>query len=47
MFTFNPRARRVYEKAGFRSEGILRQSFRFDGEWFDEEIMAILRPEYV
>lgn len=24
VYSFNPRARRVYEKAGFRREGILR-----------------------
>jgi RimJ/RimL family protein N-acetyltransferase len=46
VFGFNPRARRAYEKVGFRSEGVLRQSFRFDGEWYDDELMAILRPEF-
>lgn len=46
VFRFNPRARRAYEKVGFRSEGVLRQSFRFDGEWFDDELMAILRPDF-
>lgn len=46
VFAFNPRARRVYEKVGFRSEGVERDAFRFDGEWIDNEIMAILRPEF-
>ena len=28
VYAFNPRARRAYEKAGFRAEGVLRESLR-------------------
>lgn len=45
VYAFNPRARRVYEKAGFRSEGVLRDALLFDGQWIDAEVMAILRPD--
>jgi len=43
---YNLRGRRCYEKAGFRVEGILRQSFQVDGEWQDDVLMAILKVEW-
>jgi RimJ/RimL family protein N-acetyltransferase len=43
---YNVRARRCYEKSGFRVEGVLRQSFQVDGEWQDDVLMAILREEW-
>lgn len=46
VYAFNPRARRVYEKVGFVSEGVLRDALLFDGEWIDAETMAILRPDW-
>ena len=46
VFAFNPRAHRVYEKAGFVEEGRLRHALKWDGEWVDEIMMAILAPEW-
>lgn len=46
VYAFNPRARHVYEKVGFRPEGVLRESLRYDGEWIDATIMSILAPEW-
>jgi len=43
---YNLRARRSYEKTGFRVEGILRQNFQVEGEWQDDVLMAILREEW-
>ncbi len=45
VLAFNPRARRVYEKVGFLSEGLKRHAVRWDGEWIDVEIMAIVASE--
>ena len=45
VFAFNPRAQRVYEKAGFVLEGTRREVFRFDGVWYDERIYSIIAPE--
>ena len=42
----NLRARRAYEGAGFRAEGISRGSAYFQGIHRDELIMSILRPEW-
>jgi RimJ/RimL family protein N-acetyltransferase len=45
VYDFNPRARRVYEKAGFIVEGIMRDAFQFDGEWIDAITMSILATD--
>ncbi len=46
VFSFNPRAIRAYEKAGFRLEGVRKQALYRGGEWHDEHIMAILSDEW-
>jgi RimJ/RimL family protein N-acetyltransferase len=46
VYAFNPRARRAYEKVGFRAEGVLRESLRYNGEWIDATVMSILAPEW-
>lgn len=45
VLAFNPRARRVYEKVGFVSEGLKRHAVRWDGEWIDVEIMAVVASD--
>ena len=47
VFPDNARARRAYESAGFRAEGIARGSAYFGGIHRDELIMAMLRPDWV
>ncbi|MEU4314169.1 GNAT family protein [Nocardia sp. NPDC024068] len=47
VYAFNPRARRVYEKVGFRAEGVLRESLRYRDEWIDATPMSILAHEWV
>lgn len=46
VYAFNPRARRAYEKVGFRAEGVLRESLRYNGEWIDATVMSILAHEW-
>ncbi|OQQ16441.1 GNAT family N-acetyltransferase [Streptomyces sp. M41(2017)] len=46
VFTFNPRARRAYEKAGFVAEGVERQTLLHDGEWIDAVRMSVLAHEW-
>ncbi|ALD11752.1 GNAT family N-acetyltransferase [Clavibacter capsici] len=45
VLSINPRARRVYERAGFVEEGRLRAAFRFDGQPVDVIVMAVLWAE--
>jgi RimJ/RimL family protein N-acetyltransferase len=46
VHAFNPRARHVYEKAGFVREGTKRQALLWDGEWVDTHLMAMLAPDW-
>jgi RimJ/RimL family protein N-acetyltransferase len=46
VFTFNPRARHVYTKCGFVYEGTRRDALRWDGEWVDAEVMAVLASDW-
>lgn len=44
VYAFNPRAQRVYEKAGFKVEGVKRDAFKFDGERVDSVMMSAFAP---
>jgi RimJ/RimL family protein N-acetyltransferase len=46
VYEFNPRARHVYEKVGFVYEGTKRQALRWDGQWIDAALMAMLADEW-
>jgi len=46
VLAFNPRARRVYEKVGFVTEGVLREQHRWREEWIDDILMSILDHEW-
>jgi len=45
-FDLNKRAIRVYEKAGFTKEGVLRRDHFSEGAYHDTWIMGILREEW-
>jgi RimJ/RimL family protein N-acetyltransferase len=45
-YSFNPRAQRCYEKAGFRREGVRREALYRDGQFHDIITMGILRREF-
>ena len=45
-YSFNPRAQRCYQKAGFRRERVRRQALYRDGEFHDVITMGILRSEF-
>jgi ribosomal-protein-alanine N-acetyltransferase len=45
-YDHNARARRAYEKCGFRREGVTRQSSWVDGRWVDDVIYGILEHEF-
>jgi len=46
VYDFNPGARRVYERVGFRHEGVLRHAFFRDGRFVDAHRMSILAGEW-
>jgi RimJ/RimL family protein N-acetyltransferase len=45
VFDHNPRARRVYEKCGFRVEGEHRDALLWDGAWHNTFTMAVLSTD--
>jgi RimJ/RimL family protein N-acetyltransferase len=46
VYAFNPRARRVYDKAGFVAEGVLRDALRYGDAWVDAIVMSVLDHEW-
>ena len=46
VFSFNPRAERVYAKAGFRREGVLRDAILDGDVYADVILMSILEDEW-
>ncbi|TPG88166.1 N-acetyltransferase [Brevibacillus laterosporus] len=47
VFSFNKKAIALYERMGFKHEGILREYIFRDGKWSDVFHMGILQREYV
>ncbi|MGN0203985.1 MAG: GNAT family N-acetyltransferase, partial [Coprococcus sp.] len=46
VYSFNSRAEKVYLKAGFRREGVLRDAIRNGNQYADDILMAILEDEW-
>jgi RimJ/RimL family protein N-acetyltransferase len=46
VYDFNDGAKRLYERIGFVTEGILRHAFWRDDRWVDTHRMAMLRDEW-
>jgi RimJ/RimL family protein N-acetyltransferase len=46
VFATNEAARRLYERVGFRIEGVLREAAWLEPEWVDVLLMAILDTEF-
>ncbi len=44
--TMNPAMRRVYEKCGYRHEGLARCKFWCDGQWRDADLFSILDSDW-
>lgn len=45
VYDWNPRAIRVYEKVGFRKEGVIRDGMFRMGRWHDLVCMSLLKGE--
>lgn len=43
---YNRRAAALYEKLGFKTEGVLRQDVFQDGQYYDAVLMGLLRHEF-
>ena len=46
VFSYNDRALHVYEKLGFKREGVQRDAFYYDHEYHSSILMSILEDEF-
>lgn len=46
VLDFNPRAIHVYEKIGFKQEGVLRDTLFYEGTFHSAILMGILEDEW-
>ena len=46
VFSYNKRAIKAYEKCGFKTFGIWKESHYFDGKYHDEIFMNILKDDF-
>ena len=46
VFSFNIRAQKAYRKAGFKTEGVLRDAIWTGEDYADDILMAILEDEW-
>jgi len=47
VFSYNDRAINLYEKLGFKREGVFREHIQRDGRRYDMILFGLLRPEWV
>ncbi|MDV4151902.1 GNAT family protein [Clostridium sp. AL.422] len=47
VFDYNPRAKAMYEKCGFREEGIKRDALFINDKFYNVHIMSILSGEFM
>jgi [ribosomal protein S5]-alanine N-acetyltransferase len=46
VYVHNPQSVRVLEKLGFKCEGVLREYFYLNGQYYDHAIYSLLRHEW-
>ena len=46
VYDFNKRAAEIYERIGFKKEGVLREAMFREGSYHDVQVMGLLREEY-
>lgn len=46
VLSFNSRAIKAYEKCGFKTFGVWKECFYFDGKYFDEIYMNVLKKDF-
>jgi RimJ/RimL family protein N-acetyltransferase len=47
VYSFNPRAEKVYRKNGFVLEGVQREAIQYNDEYFDTKIFGMLKEDYL
>lgn len=47
VYAFNERAIAAYKKLGFQLEGTLREDLYFEGKYYDNHLMGLMKHEYI
>jgi RimJ/RimL family protein N-acetyltransferase len=47
VYENNPNAKKLYEKLGFKLEGVLRKHVLVDGQYYDKYLMGLFKEEFV
>ena len=46
VYSFNPRAEKVYRKNGFVLEGVKRKDYQYNGTYIDTKLFGMLKCDY-
>ena len=46
IYEFDKQKKELYDKIGFIQDGLLRQNYWYEGQWWDSRILSILSSEY-
>lgn len=47
VYSFNPRAEKVYRKNGFVLEGVRREDFLYNDQYIDTKVFGLLKKDYI
>jgi len=46
IYEFDEKKKALYDKFGFKQDGLLRQNYWYNGKWWDSRILSLLSIEY-
>jgi len=46
IYEFDEKKKTLYNRIGFNQDGLLRQNYWYNGQWWDSRILSILSSDY-
>ena len=46
IYEFDDKKKALYDKFGFQQDGLLRQNYWYEGQWWDSRILSLLSYDY-
>ena len=47
IYEFDDKKKALYDKFSFKKDGLLRQNYWYDGQWWNSRILSILKEEFL
>ena len=47
IYEFDEKKQKLYDKLGFQQDGLLRENYFYDGEWWNSRMLSLLAREYL